>query len=105
MLKGLIEIKLRETENFYETIDKLNKTHFDALLADRSVQQSEEISRYNDALNTLGSRVGMIEVPEEYIGRTEETNHIRNITFIEDRVDVDQVLSSLIESLEQLDKI
>ena len=76
------EINLKDTEKIYDTIDRLNKTHFEALLADRSVQTSEEINKYNDALNTLGSRVGKIEVPAEYIGRTEETNNIRNITFI-----------------------
>ena len=99
------EIRLKDTQEFYETIEKLNKTYEVILSTDRTVKQSEELKRYNRALNKLGDRVGEIDIPEEYKGKSEETENIRNITFVENRGNVEDALNSTVDALDQLDRI
>ena len=46
-----------------------------------------------------------IDIPEEYKGKSEETENIRNITFVENRVNVEEALNSTVDALDQLDRI
>ena len=74
------EVKMKDTQALYETMCNLNKSHFDAVMADTTEEQSEEMYRYTNALSSLVGRVGNIKVPEEYSGKTDETEDIKKIT-------------------------
>ena len=45
------EIKLRDTQEFYATIDKLNKTYEVSQETDRTLKESKELDKYNRALS------------------------------------------------------
>ena len=94
------KIDLNETKNLWHSMNTLSKSLSYITIVEEKEDRLENFTRYSNISNVVIERSRKIEVPEDYIGTSEEINELKGMTFIKYKKDHDDALDETVGALD-----
>ena len=99
------KIDLNETKNLWQSMNTLSKSLSNITIVEGMEDRLENFARYSNLSNVVIERSRKIELPENYIGTSEEIKELKGMTFVKYKKDHDDALDETVGALEVVKKV